>query len=69
MIRNYIRKQLWRVVLAAARYDEHLGLLALRYFAAIYFVIEPPDIGPDPKYLKKTDWDRRRQDYFNQNFS
>ena len=57
------------MVLAAARYDEHLGLLALRYFAAIYFVIEPPDIGPDPKYRKKTDWDRRRQDYFNQNFS
>ena len=53
MIRNYIRKQLWRVVLAAARYDEHLGLLALRYFAAIYFVVERPYVGQDPNFSYK----------------
>ena len=66
---NFIRRKLWRVVLAAARYDDHLGLLALRYFSAIYFMIERPFVGPDPKFVRYDDWDRRRQDYFNQNFS
>jgi len=52
-MRNYIRQKCWRGVLAIMRFDDDLGYLALRLFAALYFIVERPYIGPDPDFSRK----------------
>ena len=67
-MRAWIRRKLWKLVLWIIIRNEKYGLLAFRYFAAFYFVVERHDPGPAPGFRKHNDYDHSRQAYFDRNF-